>query len=1062
MKRLIVTDTHLGLYSDSDAWLEIVLNFFKYIAKYCYKNNINEIFHLGDFFDNRKSLNTKTQNTAHRIAKILEKINNLHTFIIVGNHDCYYKNQINPNTLELFKKYKNIHVIDEITQWDDIIMAPWGTFPLDEPEQAKDKYLFGHFAINGFYMNDSYKCTNGTDKAQFKHFKKVLSGHFHTPSSNNNIIYPGSPYGQTFHDAGGIRGFHIFEDGNLEFIEYKDAPKFVKLFTSSEMNENDIKGNIVRIIFSEDYGTTKNQEIIDNVLKCKPFLYSVNYANIESEEKEDDDDMSVMDTKEEIVESYIDSTAFPVNIQIGMLKSMFMKLMKEVGTGIKSRSADGTKIISESVGFQNFLSFGSKWQDIPLYKGVNFVTGIDVDKGKSNGAGKSSFLETIPFALFGKTARDIKQDQIINWKNKKNCEVVFRFKIDDALYEVKRGLKPNTLLFYKDGNTIEEEAHKADYQKMFEEIFGMDDKMFMSLIHSNINNSANIMNMKKPEKRKFLERMFGLEIFSKMNELANSKLRNVEEKRYKITTDLTSCDDKINNSLNLKSKFFIEIKSKQESIESLKEIGEKLKKLKENNPTIEDDVNNLSNKIKDKRESFHKVTLQFETWKTKLDAEVEHLKKEIKEIENQEEQRKKNDEIRKRIEAIEQKAGKIDDVQSKIDGLHNDERTVSTENESQFIKISDIEKEIAIHKTDLKNVENSLELISEGICPVCGQNVEDPQTHYKKEQEDLKKKIDKKEKSLASLKKKKMSTLDKLTEIRKKIETLSKTKDTIYKLNSELKEVGSEEKKDELIKDKNDKIENIEEAWKIYKKKEEKHSNEVESMKNKLEDLMAEQSIINSKQREYDLAESQAKSEQKHIESLEKMIKEQDEEIEKTNERKKILEDNKLKLNDITDYLNCIKDILKDENIKQFTIKRIMPFLNKQVNYYLSEVNYSFFVKIDKWLDIDIKGPGIRNASYENLSGGERRGIDISLQLSLLDVARTQAGIFPDILIFDELLDSSIDSRGINELMKIVKVKQKEFDGKIFIISHRDEIDADLVDNQYKAVKKNGFSEIIY
>ena len=135
--------------------------------------------------------------------------------------------------------------------------------------------------------------------------------------------------------------------------------------------------------------------------------------------------------------------------------------------------------------------------------------------------------------------------------------------------------------------------------------------------------------------------------------------------------------------------------------------------------------------------------------------------------------------------------------------------------------------------------------------------------------------------------------------------------------------------------------------------------------------------------------------------------------------------------------------------------------MNKQTNYYLSEVNYSFYVKIDKWLDVEIKGPGIRNATYDSLSGGERRGIDIAIQLSLLDIARTQAGVFPDILIFDELLDSSIDGRGINELMKIVRTKQQEFGGKVFIISHRDEIDNEMVDNQYKVVKEHGFSRVI-
>jgi DNA repair exonuclease SbcCD ATPase subunit len=84
---------------------------------------------------------------------------------------------------------------------------------------------------------------------------------------------------------------------------------------------------------------------------------------------------------------------------------------------------------------------------------------------------------------------------------------------------------------------MDQDAHKKDYQSMFEEIFGMDVKMFMSLIHSNVNNSASILSMKKPEKRKFLEKMFGLEIYSDMNKLANDKLRSLEQRKYKIDAD---------------------------------------------------------------------------------------------------------------------------------------------------------------------------------------------------------------------------------------------------------------------------------------------------------------------------------------------------------------------------------------------------------------------------------------------------------------------------------------------------------------------------------------------
>ena len=253
----------------------------------------------------------------------------------------------------------------------------------------------------------------------------------------------------------------------------------------------------------------------------------------------------------------------------------------------------------------------------------------------------------------------------------------------------------------------------------------------------------------------------------------------------------------------------------------------------------------------------------------------------------------------------------------------------------------------------------------------------------------------------------------------------------------------------------------MQDAILLYSEKEKKHSDETQALNNKLEDMLREQVRIKAKEKDLDIIKSQAKEIKKHIKSLQGLIKEQKEEKDRAKENIETLKKGKLKLNDIKDYLNVIKDILKDENIKQFTIKQIMPFMNKQTNYYLSEVNYSFYVKIDKWLDVEIKGPGIRNATYDSLSGGERRGIDIAIQLSLLDIARTQAGVFPDILIFDELLDSSIDGRGINELMKIVRTKQQEFGGKVFIISHRDEIDNEMVDNQYKVVKEHGFSRVI-
>jgi len=239
------------------------------------------------------------------------------------------------------------------------------------------------------------------------------------------------------------------------------------------------------------------------------------------------------------------------------------------------------KIDVESVGFKNFLSFGSKWQDVPLKHGLNSVTGWDVARQKSNGAGKSSFLESIIFALFGKTARDIKKDQIVNWKNKKQCEVVFRFKVNNDSYEVMRAIKPDKMEVYKNGGLMPQDAHIKDYQSMFEEdIFGMDLKMFTSLVHSNTNGSANIMSMKKPEKRKLMERMFDLTIFSKMNEICNTKLRNIDAKTRETELQVQANVDRVDKANEMITQFRGEIEKKERAAKELEEVRESSKSLK--------------------------------------------------------------------------------------------------------------------------------------------------------------------------------------------------------------------------------------------------------------------------------------------------------------------------------------------------------------------------------------------------------------------------------------------------------------------------------------------------
>jgi DNA repair exonuclease SbcCD nuclease subunit len=322
-KKLFVTDTHLGLSKSSDLWHNITLNLFNDIRDYCIRNDINTIIHLGDFFHDRKSLNTKTQEIAHLIAKMFE---GRKLYIIIGNHDTFYKNQLYPTTLEFLKSYSWITIVDEVIHVDELTLCPWGKIP-----QYQGSYCCGHFELSGFHMNNSYVCEHGTDPNTLKEFEHVYSGHFHTPSTKGNITYLGSAFPQSFHDVGSPRGYYEFEDGNLKFIEFTGSPKFIKCNTIN-YKDFDLKNNIVKVTFIEDYGNVENQKIIDEINSMEPLKLDVNFEKIVSEDNTKLElEVSDLPNHRDLISKFIDDVSkLPKNIDKKLLKSFVYKLMEDL------------------------------------------------------------------------------------------------------------------------------------------------------------------------------------------------------------------------------------------------------------------------------------------------------------------------------------------------------------------------------------------------------------------------------------------------------------------------------------------------------------------------------------------------------------------------------------------------------------------------------------------------------------------------------------------------------------------------------------------------------------
>lgn len=325
MKYLLVTDTHLGIYGDSEIWHNVAINLFNQIYDTCMIEEIDAIVHLGDFFHNRKTLNTKTQEISHEICDILKDQT---VYIIVGNHDCYYRNKTSPTSLKFLNKYNNINIVSKSSYIDDeTILVPWGG------ELHRARYCMGHLQISGFYMNDSFICKSGNDITSFHQYEKVFSGHFHTPSIKNNVNYIGSAYQQTNHDIGSTRGYYIFdtESSDLKFIPNTQSPKFIKI-KPQDINEKTVKGNVITLIFDKDYGTSENEGIIDEVSKLNPIKLNVDFSNISYEDEEIiiDQESTSIDNEEILIRYIKEKSTPPENVKKHMLLEIIMKLTGEI------------------------------------------------------------------------------------------------------------------------------------------------------------------------------------------------------------------------------------------------------------------------------------------------------------------------------------------------------------------------------------------------------------------------------------------------------------------------------------------------------------------------------------------------------------------------------------------------------------------------------------------------------------------------------------------------------------------------------------------------------------
>ena len=207
-------------------------------------------------------------------------------------------------------------------------------------------------------------------------------------------------------------------------------------------------------------------------------------------------------------------------------------------------------IIFEAIRWRNFLSTGNNWTEINLMKSKStLVIG-------QNGAGKSTMLDAISFALFGKAHRNISKPQLINSINNKNCEVEVKFTIGKSKFRVLRGIKPNTFEIWKNGDMINQSSHSREYQKILEQnIIKLNHKSFHQIVVLGSSSFIPFMQLPAHHRRDVIEDLLDINIFSKMNTILKEKNLEVKNKLKENAHQL----DLIKNSLDSQRKYIRDI-----------------------------------------------------------------------------------------------------------------------------------------------------------------------------------------------------------------------------------------------------------------------------------------------------------------------------------------------------------------------------------------------------------------------------------------------------------------------------------------------------------------------
>lgn len=373
--------------------------------------------------------------------------------------------------------------------------------------------------------------------------------------------------------------------------------------------------------------------------------------------------------------------------------------------------------------YKNFLSTGNKF------------TEIDFNKAKStlvvghNGAGKSTMLDALSFALFGKPHRNINKPQLVNSINNKDCVVEVTFSIGKSNFKVVRGIKPNLFEIWKDDVMINQSSHSKEYQKILEQnIIKLNHKSFHQIVVLGSSSFIPFMQLASQHRRDVIEDLLDIGVFSKMNGLVKEKVAILKDTIKNITYDI----DLIREKIDLQRKYIREVEnlSTEQIEEKEQQIANsqiQIDDLQQLNNNISAEIEELSEGLQDNIGKQNDKKQELLQYKATFTQQIKSIVKESKFYEENDNCPTCHQDIDADLKANNLKASKEKavDLQKALDSISEQAGTVEsalTELTNTSKLVADKTSEISSNSREIQSIQRHIKALTDAIDNIKGKD----------------------------------------------------------------------------------------------------------------------------------------------------------------------------------------------------------------------------------------------------------------------------------------------------------------------------------------------------